>query len=64
MKAAARSENGPLERGLGRVQAEIAHRDLLGSPTQLPAASASRHQAVPRAVRVLRNFKESGWSKR
>ena len=63
-KAAARSESGPLERGLGRAQAEIARRDPLGSPTQLPVASASRHQPVPRAVRVLRNLKESGWSKR
>ena len=64
MRAAVRSENGPLERGLGRVQAEIAHRDLLGSPTQLPVASASRHQPGPRTVRVLQNLKESGWNGR
>ena len=64
VRAAVRSEDGPLERGLGKGQVEIAHRDLLGSPTQLPVASASRHQPGPRTVRVLRNLKEHGWNRR
>ena len=64
MKAAVRSEGGPLERGLGRGQVEIARRDLLGSPTQPPAASVGRHQPDPRIARVLQNLKASGWNRR
>ena len=58
-KAAARSENGPRECGLGKVQAEISRRDLLGPPIRLAEVGAS-HQPGQRVVRALRNLKESG----
>ena len=64
MKVAVRSEGELVERGPGKSQVEIASGELLGSPTQPPAASASRHQPDPRIVRVLQNLKESGWNGR
>ena len=64
VKVALRSENGLLERGPEKGQVDVAHRDLRDSPTQLPAASASRHQPGPRTERVLRNLKERGWNRR
>ena len=64
VKVALRSENGLLERGPEKGQVEVAHRDLLSSPTQLPVASASRHQPSQRTVRVLRNLKVRGWNRR
>ena len=62
-KAAALSESGPREGCPRKVLAEISRRDLLKPLTRPSEAGASRRPGL-RAVRALRNLKESGWSRR